>query len=110
LDRHIKKTLKVYHSRRDLFCHLLQQELGDYFDFEIPKGGMAVWVRLKSPYTWHEVSKVARKYQLEIGDWERYDLLSTGHNSIRMGFASKNEEEIRQMISLLKRTFEELNN
>ena len=102
--------MKVYQSRRDLFCQLLEEELSDYFDFDIPKGGMAVWTRLKSPYTWKEVSEVARKYRLEVGDWERYDMQGTGHNSIRIGFASKNEEEIRQMIFSLKSTFEELNN
>lgn len=110
LDRHIKKTLKVYQSRRDLFCRLLKEELYDYFEFEIPKGGMAVWTGLKSPYTWKEVSEVTRKYRLEIRDWERYDLQGTGHNSIRIGFASKNAEEIQQMISALKSTFDELNN
>ena len=81
----------------------------NYFGFDIPKGGMAVWTQLKSPYTWKEVSEVARKYQLELGDWERYDMYGMHHNSIRIGFASKNEEEIRQMISALKLTFEELN-
>lgn len=109
LDRHIKKTLKVYQLRRDLFCRLMKEELSDYIEFEIPKGGMAVWTRLKSPYTWKEVSEVARIYRLEIGDWGRYDMQGTGHNSIRIGFASKNEEEIQQMISMLKLTFEEIN-
>lgn len=108
LDRHIKKTLKVYQSRRDLFCQLLKEELGDYFEFEIPKGGMAVWTRLKSPYSWEEVSKVSRSYNLEIGDWQRYDYDGKGHNAIRIGFASKNEEEIKQMISALKASFKEL--
>ena len=109
LDRHIKKTLKVYQLRRDLFCRLLKEELGDYFEFDIPKGGMAVWTALKSPYKWKEVSEVARQHGLEIGDWERYDIKGAGHNSIRVGFASKNEAEIQQMIAMLKSTFKELN-
>ena len=109
LDRHIKKTLKVYQSRRDLFCRLLKEELGDYIDFEIPKGGMAVWTTLKSPFTWKEVAEVSRHHGLEIGDWQRYDYQGNQHNSIRIGFASKNEGEIRQMISAFTATFKELN-
>jgi GntR family transcriptional regulator/MocR family aminotransferase len=109
LDRHIKKVLKVYQARRDLFCGLLQEELSDYFEFDVPKGGMAVWVKLKEFYSWDELSEIARKHQLEIGDWQRYDVQKTGHNAIRIGFASKNEVEIRRLIAVLKIVFLELN-
>lgn len=109
LDRHIKKVLKIYQSRRDLFCRLLKEELNDYFEFDIPKGGMAVWATLKSPYSWEEVSKIGRKYKLEIGDWQRYDYEKRGHNSIRIGFASKNEDEISLLIDTFKAIFLELN-
>ncbi len=108
LDRHIKKTLKTYQQRRDFFCEQFQQELCDYFEFDIPKGGMAVWVKLKSPYTWKEVSEVAKKYKLELGEWQRYDVSRTGHNAIRIGFASKNEEEIEELVMCFKKTFQEI--
>ena len=108
LDRHIKKTLKTYKVRRDLFCKLMRDELGKYFSFEIPKGGMAVWVTLNKKYSWDDVTDVARKYQLEIGDWRRYDIHGSGHNSIRMGFASKNEKEIMTLIEKLKLTCNEI--
>ena len=57
--------MKVYKQRRDLFCKLLNDELGGFFQFEIPKGGMAVWTKLKSNYSWSTISEVARKYKLE---------------------------------------------
>ena len=108
LDRHIKKILKVYLLRRDLFCKLLKNELSEFFSFKVPKGGMAVWTTLKEPYSWDEVSVIARKYKLEIGDWQRYDYRRSRHNSIRIGFASKNGEEIRRLIHTLKATMNEL--
>ena len=46
-DRHIRKVVKIYKQRRDLFCELLQKELGDLVEFEVPIGGMAVWSKLK---------------------------------------------------------------
>lgn len=107
LDRHIRKVMKIYKSRRDLFCKLLEDELGSFFDFEIPKGGMAVWVKLKSSYSWTVVSEVSRKYKVEIGDWERYDTVRSGHNYVRMGFATYNEVEIYELINRLKSTMEE---
>ena len=108
LDRHIRKMMKVYKQRRDLFCTLLKDELGDFFEFEIPKGGMAVWAKLHSNYTWSKVSEIARKHKLEIGTWERYDIANFGHNCIRMGFASHNEEEMYELVFRLKKTLNEV--
>ena len=104
LDRHIKKILKVYKSRRDLICRLLKEELPDYFEFEIPKGGMAIWLKLHKDISWDTVSKIALENELVIGDWSRYDPQKTKHNAIRLGFATYNEEEIYELIDKLKRT------
>ncbi|CAM1344659.1 MocR-like pyridoxine biosynthesis transcription factor PdxR [Tenacibaculum amylolyticum] len=110
LDSHIRKVLKVYKARRDLFCNFLQEELDDFFSFEVPKGGMAVWLHLKKSYSWKEVAVVARKQSVEIGDFTRYDSMQTGHNCIRVGFASYTEEEIYELVKRLKRAMWELKN
>ena len=106
LDRHIKKVMKVYKARRDLFCKLLQDELGHYFQFEIPIGGMAVWARLDKKFTWQQIENIAKKQQLEIGDWQKYDSNNIGHNAIRIGFASYTQEEIRLLIDKFKKIVE----
>ncbi len=108
LDRHIRKVLKVYEKRRDLFCNLLKEELSAYFSFKKPKGGMAVWLTLNKNYNWKQVSEIARAYKLEIGNVSRYDMAETNHNSIRMGFASKTDDELRELIKRLKLTFQKL--
>ncbi|WP_197505865.1 aminotransferase-like domain-containing protein [Urechidicola croceus] len=104
LDRHIKKALKIYRERRDYFCYLLQKELGDYFQFEIPKGGMAIWITLDKKYSWEQLSENAKKVKLDLGDWIRYDAMNLGHNAIRMGFASYTINEIEVLIHKLKFT------
>mgnify|MGYP000672252065 CR=1 FL=1 len=105
LDRHIRKVMKIYKQRRDLFCKLLKDELGSFFQFEIPKGGMAVWIQLNSNYSWATIAEVARKHKIEIGEWQRYDSAKIGHNCIRIGFANYNEEEIYELINRLKKPF-----
>ena len=107
LDRHIKKVIKIYKARRDLFCKLLSERLGTFFQFEIPKGGMAVWVTLDKKYTWKLVEKHAEKHQLDIGNWKRYDMAKINHNSIRIGFASYNESEINELIDKLQLTMQD---
>lgn len=108
LDRHIRKVMKIYQQRRDLFCKLLKDELGHFFQFEIPKGGMAVWAKLNSNYSWETISEVARTRKLEIGAWQRYDNAKLKHNCIRIGFAAHNEEEIYELINRLKKTMDEI--
>lgn len=104
LDRHIRKVMKIYKQRRDLFCKLLNDELGGFFQFETPKGGMAVWTKLNPDYSWATISEAARKHGLEIGEWWQYDSAKLGHNSIRIGFASYNDEEIYELTNRLKNT------
>ncbi|MEP5913247.1 MAG: PLP-dependent aminotransferase family protein, partial [Flavobacteriaceae bacterium] len=108
LDRHIRKVMKIYMQRRNLFCKLLKDNLGSFFQFEIPKGGMAVWVKLHSDYSWEPISEVARKHKLEIGEWRRYDTAKLGHNAIRIGFAAYNENEIYELINRLKKTIDDI--
>lgn len=108
LDRHIRKVMRIYKQRRDVFCQLLREELGDFFQFDIPKGGMAVWVKLHSDYSWARMAEVARTHQLEIGNWQRYDRAQLGHNAIRIGFASYTEEEIQELVRRLKKTMDEI--
>ncbi|WP_064966908.1 PLP-dependent aminotransferase family protein [Tenacibaculum ovolyticum] len=104
LDRHIRKVIKIYKQRRDLFCSLLTEHLGGYFHFDIPKGGMAVWLVLDKRYSWKKVSEIAETQKLAIGQWQRYDFANTKHNGIRIGFAAYNNKEIQELIYKLTNT------
>ena len=106
LDRHIRKVLKIYADRRSLFCTLLEKNFGKAISFEIPKGGMAVWVVLHKNYSWKTIAETAKKHGLIIGEWERYDRAEIGHNGIRMGFAAYTIDEIYSVIDKLKLAFE----
>jgi len=108
LDRHIKKVMKVYKARRDLFCNLFETHFSDVFTFENPKGGMAIWAQLKDTYSWDKIVETGRKYQLEIGDWRRYDMAKTRHNSMRIGYGSYNEVEMLELINRFRKTIDEI--
>ncbi|MBQ4801958.1 PLP-dependent aminotransferase family protein [Aquimarina sp. MMG015] len=103
VQRHSNKVRKIYKERRDLFCGLLREKLVDFFDFETPNGGMAVWVRLKQPYNWDVVMAEALKLNVAFNpEWRRYDNNNLGHNGIRIGFAALNKEEIITVINTLE--------
>jgi GntR family transcriptional regulator/MocR family aminotransferase len=45
-DRHIRKSVKEYKSRRDAMCSALSSHLPKGCRFRIPQGGLSVWVEL----------------------------------------------------------------
>jgi GntR family transcriptional regulator/MocR family aminotransferase len=106
LEGHIRKVSREYKLRRDLAYALLKKEVGAYFDFESPKGGMAFWAVLKAPYQWATIAPKLEKLGLAIGDWTRYDRAQKDHGGIRIGFASKRPEEFVAMVRLLKQGFD----
>ena len=71
LDRHIRKTLKIYTKRRMLFCALLEKNLNGALSFEIPKGGMAVWVLLDKKYSWDTLAASAKKKRTDYRGLEK---------------------------------------
>ncbi|NMH87685.1 aminotransferase-like domain-containing protein [Flavivirga algicola] len=104
LDRHINKVVRIYKARRDLFCKLLKEELSEYLSFEIPMGGMALWVTLNKNYSWDTVTEIAKQQKLIISEWQRYDVANIKHNAIRMGFSCYNETEAREFVKRFKKT------
>jgi len=106
LERHLKRTTKIYKERRDLLYNWLNGELGDYLYVQKPKGGMAMWVKFDDCIHLPELSKNAARKGLGISDGSFYNK-HINLNSIRMGFASKNPSEINYcgeiLASLLKK-------
>ena len=100
IKRHLKKAQRLYHKRRDALCEGLKNELGGYFDFQKPNGGLAVWAKLDPSVSLPILSEKVGKMGLLIGDGRTYNI-----NATRLGFASTNELEIEQGLAILKKGF-----
>lgn len=100
--RHFKKALRKYHQRRDHFCLLLRNSLGDAIEFSDPEGGMAVWVKFNPRLSLPEIRNRALAKGLVISKSVFHDDKNNHLNAIRMGFASLDEGEASQAIAILK--------
>ena len=101
IARHIKRSVKLYKERRDFFCNLLQNELGNHVSFKVPDGGMSVWTKfLKADLK--IISPKAMAKGLIIRDGTEYDTEKIKHNSARLGFASLNFKEQEKAVKILK--------
>lgn len=97
LSRHLKKSIRVYKQRRDHLAQLLIEQLSDYVDFNVPEGGMAIWLKFKNL----QLSELKTHF-LSAGihlDIDKY--LAKEFNAFRFGFASITEAEQESVVKKL---------
>lgn len=103
MERHFRKTLKIYKQRRNLFCQLLKSDFNDVIEFKIPEGGLAVWTTFDKGIDLVKMSENAAKKGLYIDDGKFYKNEVFSTNALRMGFASLGEKEMTKAFGILKK-------
>lgn len=103
IQRHLRKSLRVYRQRRDLFCELMKDQLNGVADFEIPDGGMAVWTTFDPQIDLSALALKAAKKDLHFSDGLVYDSSSERLNATRLGFASSSTIELENCVAILAR-------
>jgi GntR family transcriptional regulator/MocR family aminotransferase len=98
VQRHVRRVRRIYQRRRDVLAEELRGTLGRRVSFDIPLGGMALWVRVERG--------------IDLAGWERQGLregvvFQTGKRFafdgrtvpyLRLGFASRNEAELKEAV------------
>lgn len=101
IQRHLKKAVKVYQDRRDLFTSLLIKELGGELTFDAPPGGLSVWTNWNPDLNLMRISKNCTKMNLHLPQ----ELLYQNEHStaMRLGFGNLNEQEITLAVRVLSK-------
>ena len=104
--RHARKMRQIYLARRAVLVEALERELGERVSFEVPQGGMALWVRVHGakPSAWVERAR-ERGVMFRAGN----DFSLEGRNLpfVRMGFTRLNEKEIVKAVKEAARCWDE---
>jgi len=103
LERHFRKSLKIYKHRRDLFCQIIRSDFSNTIEFNVPEGGLAVWSIFDKGINLNNLSQSTEKHGLSIGDGTFYVNEIFNQNGLRLGFASLNEQEMQQAFEILKK-------
>ncbi|MEO0332095.1 MAG: PLP-dependent aminotransferase family protein [Bacteroidota bacterium] len=101
IRRYLKKSLRLYRQRRDLFCQTLQEHLGDKVQFQVPEGGLAVWVHFTDELSIRDIRQQTLELGLRLPKTVFQDERGNDINAIRMGFASLNDDEMNESITVL---------
>ncbi|MEM9894747.1 MAG: PLP-dependent aminotransferase family protein [Bacteroidota bacterium] len=105
IRRHLRKALQAYRERRDHFCRLLENELGDCLTFTIPEGGLAIWTQLEK-HSLQQLQEAGKVNHIKIPNELGFHATPFESGSMRIGFASMNPKEAQMLFEKLKRSFE----
>lgn len=101
IQRHLRKAIRLYRDRRDLFCNLLNLHLKDKVIFRVPEGGLAVWTLFDQSINISLLSAAALKKDIYLNDGSGQNISGDLPNAIRLGFASCNTEELEYIVKTL---------
>lgn len=100
--RYLKKASKTYKERRDAFAQLLTQFFANQLSFQLPAGGLAIWVEWNIPINLMQLHKECEKNNLFLPKTILYqDRTLTG---MRLGFGHLNKEEMETNLDILYRS------
>ncbi|MBP1840350.1 PLP-dependent aminotransferase family protein [Formosa algae] len=106
INRLVKKNIIIYKQRRDVLCDSLNTHFGDKIHWELPSGGLAIWLQFKPEISLLKLAEEAEKQNVFIPKTILYQDKNTC--AIRFGFGHLNEEEIEAVVSTLKQIYDTL--
>jgi len=102
--RLMKKNVVIYKKRRDFLCKLLTTYFLETAHWEIPSGGLAIWLQFHPKISLLKLAEEAEKNDLLLPKTILYQDKNTC--AIRFGFGHLDEEEIALVIKKLKRAYD----
>ena len=82
INRILKKLRKTYQERRDYFCKKLKVELEQYLHFNVPTGGLAIWINFNQSINLMELKRNCAKKGLFIPQTILYQTKKRKHFKI----------------------------
>lgn len=98
LQRHVRKMRRVYHVRRDALGAALAAHLGGATAFELPAGGMSLWLRTDPAIDVEAWARRAERKGVVFHPGRLFDFFGNGRPGMRLGFTALNEGELLEAV------------
>ncbi|HEY0670314.1 MAG TPA: PLP-dependent aminotransferase family protein [Sphingobacteriaceae bacterium] len=102
IQRHLRKSVRIYRQRRDVFCNLMLSELKNYLSFQLPEGGMSVWTTFDPAIDLVKLAMKAGQKDLYFSNGRIHHSPFNQQNATRLGFSSSTIEELERCIDIMK--------
>lgn len=98
VKKHIRRVRNLYRARRDFAADTFARVFGDSVGFELPAGGMALWVQFAKGLG-RRCGEILEHSDFNHGS--QYGPGRSGHNHLRFGFGALSEAEISASVEHL---------
>ena len=97
-----KQVVDLYRKRRDALADAMDEHLSDYFDWDVPKGGMFIWATAKDPLlNTDDLMKVGLDHKVCISPGSVFDPLGQDRRSVRINFTFNSEDMLAEGVRRL---------
>jgi GntR family transcriptional regulator/MocR family aminotransferase len=104
--RLMKKNIVIYKQRRDHLCKLLTASFVNIAHWDIPNGGLAIWLQFQPQISLVKLAEEAEKNDLFLPKRVLYQNKSTC--AIRFGFGDLDTEEMTVVLKKLKNAYDKV--
>ena len=101
IQRHIRRVRREYRARRDTLVSALNEYLRDQLTFDVPAGGIALWVKARGALDVDEWALAARRRGAIVVTGTTFTFDGSSAPYMRLGFASLNNQELREGVRRL---------
>ena len=101
IQRHIRRIRREYRVRRDTLVAALRDQLAGRLTFEVPAGGIALWVKAKKGLNVEQWASAASAQGAQVVTAAAYALDGRPHPFMRLGFASLTSAELTEGVRRL---------
>jgi 2-aminoadipate transaminase len=104
----IDGLLSTYRERRNALCAALSTHLGDWFEWEIPLGGMFVWLKAKrADLDTTRLYRVAIEHNVMFCPGSAFDHAGKMHTTMRLNFTRSAPDVLEEGVRRLARAVED---
>ena len=103
LDDHIRKITKLYKHRRDLMADCIKKEFPETVRFDLPQGGLFIWLHLPGDKDARELLRRAMKDNVTFTPGSAFYPSGIKNNELRLNFSNMDDDETRKGMKILGR-------
>ncbi|MBX7100691.1 MAG: PLP-dependent aminotransferase family protein [Myxococcaceae bacterium] len=103
VQRHTLRARRVFRARRDVLVAALRRELGEVVDFEVPRGGLALWVTVKRGIDVERWAARALAQGVRFFTGALYSPEGRTLSALRLGFGALDETELQEAVRRMAR-------
>lgn len=102
LDRLAPRMVELYREQRNALCSAMSDHLAEWFDWEVPVGGMFVWARARdASLDTDRLVSVGTEAGVLVGPSSVFDPWRKNHSALRLNFTANSSERLAEGVRRL---------